>query len=180
MTLYKLTNANGYTRNDTKWGENVTHRATGKPRQDLCSNGYIHAYTDPLLAVVFNSIHANFDEPQLWEARGKIAKSDGLKVGCRSLTTLRRLPLPVITPNQHVHFAILCAKQVCTDVVWNRWADAWLTGVDRTNAAAYAARAAAYAAAYAAESKPATPFATLIRQALAAEKALTATKELAK
>jgi len=56
-----------------------------------------------------------------------------------------------------VRFAILCVKEVCADLPWNAWADGWLSGEDRSEAAAYrsaraarAARAAAYRSARAA------------------------------
>lgn len=153
-TLYKLTDQDGYTRRDYDnaclWGEDVSHSGTGKG--ELCGPGYIHAYTHPLLAVLLNPIHAKFHSPRLWEAEGKIAKSDrGLKVGCVTLKTIREMPLPVVTTEQRVRFAILCAKAMCTDATWLAWANGWLDGTDRTARAeaawaAEAARAAARAA----------------------------------
>ena len=154
-TLYKLTDENGRTRNATQWGQGVTHFVEGPADQPLCSDGWIHAYEHPLLAVLLNPIHGNFENPRLWEAKGVVGKRDGqLKCGCRALTTLREIPLPTVTLAQRRHFAILCVKQVCDEEAWNRWADAWLNGSDRTKktaakaarAAAKAARAAAFAA----------------------------------
>lgn len=152
-TLYKLTDQDGYTRRDYDnaclWGEDVSHSGTGEG--ELCGPGYIHAYTHPLLAVLLNPIHAKFHSPRLWEAEGKIAKSDrGLKVGCATLKTIREMPLPVVTTEQRVRFAILCAKTVCTDAAWLAWASGWLDGTDRTVRAAAAAWAAATWAAEAA------------------------------
>jgi hypothetical protein len=140
--FYKLTDQNGYTRarypNACLWGPGVTQHGTGEG--DLCGPGFIHAYKHPLLAVLLNPIHANIQSPRLWEAEGEIAKDDkGLKVGCVSLTTLRELPLPVVTDEQRVRFAILCAKEVVSDRAWNHWADKWLDGTDRSAAAAAAA-----------------------------------------
>ena len=152
--LYKLTDEHGKTRNNTQWGEGMTHSGTGEG--ELCSEGWIHAYTHPLLAVPFNPIHANFKTPRLWEARGTgKKKSDGLKVGFQSITTIKEIPLPKITMAQRVAFAILVAKKVYKNAKWNEWADKWLNGEDRTadaNAAdaayaAYAATDAPYAAA---------------------------------
>lgn len=158
-TLYKLTDQDGYTRrgyaNACLWGENVSHSGTGEG--ELCGSGYVHAYTHPLLAVLLNPIHANLPAPRLWEAEGEIAKSDrGLKVGCVTLTTIREMPLPIISTEQRVRFAILCAKTGCVDAAWLAWANGWLDGTDRTEAAAEAAawavaRAEAWAAAWAAE-----------------------------
>jgi len=69
--------------------------------------------------------------------------------------------LPVITIEQRIAIAILCAKVVYKDKQWNIWADKWLNGTDRSvktaayaayaNAAARATNAAyVYAAVYAA------------------------------
>lgn len=156
MKLYKLTDENGRTHGGTQWGEGVSHRATGAKNQDLCSDGWIHAYKHPLLAVLLNPIHANFQNPQLWEAEGKIEKRDGqLKAGVRRLTTVRRIPLPEVSIEQRIRFGILCVVSVYKEPSFLRWADNWLTGKDRTAAAAWAAEAsaAASAAAWAAEAK---------------------------
>ena len=154
MILYKLTDENGYTRagesNACLWGENVSHSGTGKGM--LCTEGWIHAYTSPLLAVLLNPIHADIENPRLWEAQGVVEKSDkGLKVGCKTLTTIREIPLPEISSNQRIAFAILCTKEVCQDKKWNLWADKWLSGEGRSpslvgivaNTAYYAAHVAA-------------------------------------
>jgi len=150
MKLYKLTDANGQTYNNTQWGENITHKGTGKG--ELGGPGWIHAYTDPRLAVLFNPIHADFSKPRLWEAEGSVAKEDrGLKVGCKKLTTLKEIPLPEITNNQRICFSILCTLEVYLDQSFIKWANDWLSGVDRSANAAYAAAyAAANSAAYAA------------------------------
>ena len=164
MKLYKLTNQENETFNQTKWGENVSHETDGTG--GLCGSGWLHAYTHPLLAVMLNPIHGNFINPKLWECEGEIGLNDrGLKVGCKKLTTTKEIPLPNITLEQKVRFAILCGKQTCRNKKWNEWADKWLNGKDRrekaaanaafyaadaVNAAFYAAAAAANAAFYAA------------------------------
>ena len=45
-----------------------------------------------------------------------------------------------------VTIAINTAKQFCNNSEWNKWADNWLNGTDRSYAAAYNAANAAYAA----------------------------------
>ena len=154
--LYKLTDEHDRTHGGCQWGEGVEHVTDG--HGNLCGPGFTHWYTDPLLAVLLNPIHANFQNPHLWEGEGDVAKTArGLKVGCTRGKTLKRLPLPEISLTQRVVFGILCAKTVYTDTAWNKWANDWLSGVDRTRAAAtaaadaaYAADAAAYAASHAA------------------------------
>ena len=161
-TLYKFTDADGYTRrgesNECKWGENVTYSAKKAPRT-LCTAGVIYAYEDPLIAVIMNPIHGNYKAPLLWESRGDIVVKDGaLKCGCMTLTTVKKMAIPEITHKQRIAFAILCGKSVYKDGAWNRWANLWLSGEDRSRKSAYAAYAAAdaayadaaYAAAYAA------------------------------
>ena len=150
MTIYKLTDQDYQTKGGMQWGENVTHRATGEKGQELCSSGYIHAYTDPNLAVLFNPIHACVKKPVLWKACGKIYKTDGLKIGCRQLTTLKIIPLPKWETNQRVAFAILCALGVHDNADFQVWALKWLSGEDRSWAAARAAAWATGAAARAA------------------------------
>jgi len=146
-TLYKLTDGDGKTRNGTRWGPGVSHSGTGEG--GLCGPGWIHAYEHPLIAVLLNPIHADFKSPRLWEAEGKIAIRDGqLQCGCKTLTTIREIPLPEITTEMWIRFAILCTKEASTAAVgeawkaWNVWADKWLSGEDRSAAAAAAAAAA--------------------------------------
>ena len=141
MKLWKLTDENGRTLGDTQWGEGVANSGTGVG--PLCGPGYVHAYESPLVALLMNPRHAGFPKPCLWEAEGEIALRDGqLKCGCVTLTTVREIPLPVVTTEMRIRFAILCAKRVCHDEKWNAWADGWLDGRDRSDTAALAARAA--------------------------------------
>jgi len=142
MRLFKLTDENGQTYGGCQWGVGVTHTASGDG--PLCSDAWIHAYTDPLLAALLNPIHAGFRSPRLWEAEGVVGADDcGLKVGCAKLTTLREIQVPEMSTAQRVAFAIHCAKGVYSDAAWNRWADRWLSGEDRTaESAVHAADAA--------------------------------------
>ena len=67
-TLYKLTDRDGFTRRgltgETKWSLGFTLCTSGAG--DLCGPGFIHAYTDPLLAVFLNPIHADILDPIGW------------------------------------------------------------------------------------------------------------------
>lgn len=150
MIKYKLTNQKSQTYGQTQWGENITHTASGQGR--LCGKGWIHVYESPKLAVLLNPIHADFDDPLLWEcqAAGRSKHDHGLKSGYTSVTTLRQIPLPVITAEQRVKFAILCALKVYENDNFRTWANQWLEGADRTRTAAWAAAWAAAAAARAA------------------------------
>src|SRR3989304_6028288 len=78
MKLYKLTDKNGRTLGRCQWGEGVTNAAKHPdPDAPLCTDAWIHATTDPLLAVALNAIQGNYgDDALLWEGRGKVGKSD--------------------------------------------------------------------------------------------------------
>jgi hypothetical protein len=157
MKLYKLTTQDGRTRpgleNETQWGEGVEHTAPGG--DELCTAAYLHAYTDPLLAVMMNPAHADLSTPAIWECDGDVELSAPDKVGCTRLRTLRQIELPQITTVQRVRFAILAAQAVIRNMCpkWSEWAQRWLSGEDRSTKAARAAWAAAVEAAGASLSK---------------------------
>jgi hypothetical protein len=154
ITLYKLTDRDGYTRrgssNEMKWepGQTVEAQGTG----GLCTDGVIHAYRDPLLAVLLNPVHADYKDPLLWEAAGaNVIDEKADKLGVKSLRVIKHIPLPEITREARIRFAIACALEVYSEATFVQWACVWLSGKDRSAeaaepAAARAARAAAAAA----------------------------------
>ena len=146
---YKLTDENLETYHGCHWQLGVERSAAG--RGELCTAGWIHVYDDPLLAIIMNPIHANFQRPRLFEVatRGRVKNDRGMKFGVQHCTLVRELPPPVITPVQRAAFGILCVLPVYTDTCFIAWAEKWLNGSDRSiEAAANAANAAANAAAY--------------------------------
>ena len=164
--VYKLTDKYHMTRGQTQWGENVTHQV--KWSGFLCSDGCLHAYRSPELAVLMNPIHGHIQNPVLWRARTpKILADDGTKIGMSELTTIERIPLPMPTEEQRVEFAIKVALLQYSESSYVLWAKNWLSNKDRStlsacaiakfthNAAEAATRYtdanAAYSAAYAAE-----------------------------
>jgi hypothetical protein len=138
---YKLTDGEGKTRGGTEWGPGITHTTNGKG--DLCGFGWLHCYSDPVLAVLLNPIHARFENPRLCEVEvsGKTLGEYGLKEGWTQMAFVRWLDLPEVTAEQRVRFAILCAREVChlSYQPWLEWADKWLSGADRSLASAKAA-----------------------------------------
>ena len=144
--LYKLTDEKDHTYGGCQWGKGVTHTADGQG--ELCTEHWIHAYRDPILAVMMNPIHGRYDLAlaHLWECEGEGGKDDGTKLGCTTLTTVTRMELPTVTTEQRVRFGILCAREVHHEAVFLAWSDAWLSGQDRSEKAASAAWAAAWAA----------------------------------
>src|ERR1051326_9606672 len=102
MKLFKLTNQNNQTRNNTTWGENVTHSLPHVPNPQLCSEDVLHAYTNINLGFLLNPIHGNLVNPKLWEASGEVVVSDYGKVGTFSLTTVRELDVPEWTKDSRI------------------------------------------------------------------------------
>lgn len=147
--LYKLTDENyqSGTAPDctvTQWGPGVTHETNGYG--DLCGPGWLHACEHPLLAALLCPLHfSDCDGLVLWECDGdgEIKRDGQLKCGVTRLTTVRQIPLLLVTTEMCVRFAILCAKKVCENKAWNEWADKWLSGEDRSDRAASAAWVAA-------------------------------------
>jgi len=149
MKLYKLTDADDKTRKNTQWGAGVTHTASGTG--ELCSEGWIHAYEHPLLAVLHNPIHGNFDleTAHLWECETsdkKPFREGQMKLGVRKLTTVRRIDVPVVTLEQRIRYGIFCSLAVYGEARYRTWATAWLDGTDRTERAATEAEEAEMAA----------------------------------
>lgn len=137
MKLYKLTNEDNKTRNNTQWGENVTHEIIGKDfSAPLCSRFWLHAYESAKLAVLMNPVHAGFENPVLWEAEGEVIKNDGTKVVVIKLKTIKEINIPVFTIEQKVAFGILCALKVYKDKEFKKWAVNWLNGKDRSKESA--------------------------------------------
>lgn len=155
MILYKLTDENMRTPKDAQWELGVWRETSGNGA--IGDSSWLHAHSDPLLAVLLNPAHADFSSPRLFEAEGDGAFRDdrGLKCGVTRMRLVRELPMPVVTTEQRVRFAILCALEVYHDSAWVTWANNWLSGADRTSATARTASWAADAAAEAAESNTA-------------------------
>jgi len=130
----KLTNQNMQTYNGFQWKlEEWYVISEAKRGANLCSKSWFHCYDDPLLAVLFNQVHADIKNPRLFEceARGESLEGIGVKFGFTEMRITKNIPLPEISTNQHVAFGILCAKEVCKVQSWNEWADNWLNGYDR-------------------------------------------------
>jgi hypothetical protein len=169
-TLYKFTDQNLTTQNNTRWVINEWKETNGIQRK-LCNNSWLHAYEDPYVAAFMYPAHVNYSNPRFFKAEGDgkfLAASDG-KCGVTKLRLLEEIPLPTITKEQRIKIAILCALEVYHEASFVTWANNWLSGKDRSkdaadafadaaanaasnavDAAYYAARAAVNAACYAA------------------------------
>ena len=151
MLRYKLTDQNLQTYNGFQWeiGKKMTTSGEG----ELCGPGWLHCYSDPFLAVIFNPRHVNIKNPKIFEIEcGGLHIDDlGRKEGFTEMTLLKEIDLPVLTLNQKIAFGIFCSLEVYSAKEYLTWANNWLSGVDRTKKSAYDAYDAANAAyAYAA------------------------------
>jgi hypothetical protein len=134
-TLYIFTTKNYetdiYSANIREWGVNITHGS--KSDYWLNKQDPILAYKNVLLAVFMAPTHVAQKYSVMWECEGDIVEQvSQLKCRCTSLTTLRQIPMPIITLEQRVKFAILCALQLCNEIWFVDWANNWLNGKDRT------------------------------------------------
>lgn len=153
-TVFKLTSAKLTTHRNTLWTPGVWCEASGVG--DLCSPGWLHCYTHPLLAVLLDPIHGDFgSSAKLWEAEADGAEKDdnGLKLGVQRLRLVREIDLPRISREERVRWAILCALEVYPSGAWKEWARGWLSRSGRAVRAAANAAAEAWAARDAAEAR---------------------------
>ena len=150
MKYYKLLTQKMTSYHDTEWKLNKTITIE-KEGVEMCTDQVLHCCNHPLLAVVFNPIHANIKNPKLFEISvDKIVNTDGLKFASKSQTLIKEIPLPEISTEQKIEFGIKVAKTVYKEENWNLWADKWLNGEDRSKESAFTAAAAAANAANAA------------------------------
>ena len=139
QTRYKLTDSKMMTYGGTLWTIGEWKETSGEG--DLCSDGWLHCYCDPLIAVMLNPIHGNINAPKIFavEVGGETKAEGQLKEGWTRMRLAQELELPAVTTEQRARFAILCAYEVCEDVGWRRWANAWLSVEDRSQRAALSA-----------------------------------------
>jgi len=129
---YKLTDQDLITFNNTQWILNEWKQTSGL--DGLCTDGWLHCYTNPLLAILLNPIHADIINPRLFkcEVEGKCLTDNGLKEGWTRMRIIEEMEVPQLSPVNKVAFAILCALEVCKEEKFVKWANNWLDGSDRT------------------------------------------------
>jgi hypothetical protein len=127
---------------DVQWGKNITHQRYHGAALVRAEGGVlIEAYRAPALAVLFAPVSPLVGQPdcRLWEAETSlenIVLDEGYRVGVSRLTTRHEVTKPQISATAAVHFGLLCGLAVCQDLTWRAWAQAWLTGEERSSAAA--------------------------------------------
>lgn len=93
--VYKLVRPNLTTFGAFQWKINKWYTVDGCGPQ--CSEGWLHCYTNDILAVLLNPIHANFKKFHLFEAEayGRII-SDGTKLCVQKLRITKKIQKPKI------------------------------------------------------------------------------------
>ena len=151
---YKLVSQKYTTHGNTLWrdakGKWLQVSATGKGNR-LCTSGVLHFYDHPVLAVLFNPVHAGISRPRLLKIRtSRPVAHDELKGGCKYACAVDELPVPALSRTQIVEFGIRVALRVHNEPSFRKWAHGWLTDTDRSTDRSVAAATAADAAVYAA------------------------------
>lgn len=155
MKLYKLTDLHMRTRakRELIWKIGESRSAIGQGTV-IGTDAVIRVYEHPLIAVLMNPIHEDFDPAtmRLFVAEGEIAvRQSQLQCGVRALQLVEEIPVPILTLEQRIKFALLSHKEVCDDPNWNAWADDWLSGKDRSFTSVFDDGIAAFRAAYTAQ-----------------------------
>jgi len=148
---YKLLRPDFTSHDNCKWEIGVWKETSGKG--ELCGPGWLHCYVHPLLAVLHNPIHTNYNLAIMVEVevRGTCKMDGQIKEGWTEMRVKREIEAPVITTEQRIKYGIHCALAGYKNADFKKWADSWISGADRTSSAAHAAAYAADAAADAAD-----------------------------
>lgn len=135
MKKYKITNQDMTTYADCKWEIGVK-KEIAIPGNTLCSDQVFHFYDSPEIAVLLNPIFYNYKNYRMWEIDGDEVSHDGLKGGSKWQTLVREVRVPIIALEKKIQIAILLTHKIakCTIPEWNKWADAYLSGDDRSAA----------------------------------------------
>ena len=169
---YKLTDINKQTHNGYQLPENGIwyYPSNRKDTCTPCSDTALHHYSHPLLAILFNPIHASYKNCRLFKSEVDCEYgTDRLKGWCTAQKVISELEVPKITLEQKIAFAIYCAEYTGnTSYIWQTWAYNWMHNIDRSAGAACNVTKYAYYDSFAADAA-----------ANAATKAATANKFIA-
>lgn len=116
--LYKLTNQDGYTYNQTHWEVGKTNTLPPVDHPRFCSSDVLHAYSNLDAGLLLNPQQADFTEFRVFEVEGEVVIKSWGKVGCFSLQVIRELDIPEWYADEQVRkrvmvqFAYLCAREV--------------------------------------------------------------------
>lgn len=134
---YKLTDQQMCTHDDTQWKLGIK-KSIPKEIQNinypLCTSHWLHCYSNPYLALIFNNIHAMISNPRLFKVKvsGLNRLDRGLKEGWTNMTLIEELELPVLTVTQIKAFIIIYSLEIINTPFYKTWGLNWLSNLDRT------------------------------------------------
>lgn len=147
MIVYKLTDQKMRTYRGFQWSLHKIAKTSG--HGPLCSPAWLHAYEDPLLAVFHNPRDANIYNPRMFKAEthdGIILRDGHMKLGTTKLELLEEMQIPQVDMINRQAYCILCAlerlklftnlSRDCVEKDFVKWAKAWISGKNRSSAAA--------------------------------------------
>ncbi len=117
MNLYKLTDENYKTFNNTKWEIGKTNSLPFCKNPPLCSYNVFHAYKNLNLGLLLNPIHANFKNFKILLCEGEIKVEEWGKIGTFKLTPIKEIEIPSWYQNEEtrrkvqLQFAILYVEK---------------------------------------------------------------------
>ena len=161
MKFYKLTDQEMQTHGNFQWELGKWYEIPEENQgNDLCSESWFHCYNDPYLAILLNPIHANIENPRLFEIEvdGDSMEDKGLKFGFTKMRLVKEIKIPEVSMEQRVEFAIRCALEVCHDKKFVSWANKWLSGEDRSPETAYVTYVTYYALSYVSDASDAAAY----------------------
>ena len=120
--LYLITDEHDRTNDGRYWLPGATHHVSGKG--GLFGSGWFQCYMNPLFAAFLSPISDCPENPHLWLVQGKVEITQkGLIVGCRKLTAMRQVPLPILSNDQRIELAIAASKNAYPEEFFVSWAD---------------------------------------------------------
>jgi len=141
MIIYKLTRQDRTTRGRFKYPPKGSRLPELGGKGELCSKHWYHGYAHPLLAVLHAPIHVPTDYTKMIEIEvPEVYAPDQMKLGFTTGIVGRVIPLPKITLEQKIRYAIGGACSVCQKKSFRKWADDWISGKDRSEEAATVAK----------------------------------------
>jgi len=141
MIVYKLIRQDRTTRYGFKYPPKGERLPELSGRGDLCSDGFYHGYAHPLLAVLHAPLHVEADYTKMIEIEvPEVYAPDQMKLGFTTGVVGKVIPLPKVTDEQKIRYAIGSACSICQKKSFREWADNWISGKDRSRRAVKAAK----------------------------------------
>lgn len=139
MQLYFLADQQGHLADNRVLECGKFKQAIGSDKDPLAHyKGPIH--TSPLVAALTHPDSVNGDTNKMFEVNRWKVSVDASNP--KAYTVVKEVAVPTVTIGQKVAFVVATVREIYHDADFQKWADDWLSGKDRTTAAAKACREA--------------------------------------